>query len=154
VREWLAVVADELIPAGAGMPSAGEVDVAGRQLDLVLAARPDLLAGLEEAHRLAGALRPPEVLGALPEDGAAREALLLVVAGGYYSSPVVTRLLGYTGQTPEPVRADTYPAYVEEGLLDRVIARGPLYRPTVASQERSPARSPERGSPRQRERER
>lgn len=133
LRAWLADVADALIPANDQMPAASAVDVAGRQLDVVLAARPDLLAGLSEAHVLAGDAPASDVLDRLPPTEAAREALLLVVAGGYYSSARVNALLDYRGQTPEPVRADTYPPYVAEGLLDSVLERGPIYRPTVES---------------------
>ena len=41
-RAQLGAIADQLIPAGAGMPSASEAGVAGQFLDEVLAARPDL----------------------------------------------------------------------------------------------------------------
>jgi hypothetical protein len=131
LRTWVERVADELIPADGAMPAASTVDTAGRQLDEVMRVRPDLLDGLVRAHRMAGDAHPSGVLDRLSPDPTAREALLLVVAGGYYSSPLVTGLLGYTGQTPEPVRIDRYPRYVAEDLLDRVVARGPIYRPTV-----------------------
>jgi hypothetical protein len=133
LRAWLERVADELIPADGAMPAASTADPAGRQLDAVMRVRPDLLDGLLRAHRMAGDAAPSRVLDHLSSDPAAREALLLVVAGGYYSSPLVIGLLGYTGQTPEPVRVDGYPRYVAEDLLDRVVARGPIYRPTVES---------------------
>jgi hypothetical protein len=110
------------------MPGAGEVGVAGAQLDLVLTARPDLLPLLEQAREACAAVPAVDTLAALEGDLAAREALLLVVAGGYYASPSVVSLLRYTGQSPEPVRADRYPQYVEQGLLDGVLARGPIYR--------------------------
>ena len=48
-RELLGALADELIPAGSGMPSASGAGVAGEYLDAVLAARPDLAAPLERA---------------------------------------------------------------------------------------------------------
>ena len=126
LRQWLQAVADAVIPAGDGMPAASSVDVAGRQLDLVLSARPDLLPALEEAHRRTEDVPTDRILEHLPQEIA--QDLLLIVAGGYYMSPVVTGLLKYTGQSPEPVRADVYPAYVEEVLLDAVLARGPIYR--------------------------
>jgi hypothetical protein len=131
LRSWLAAVADELIPGDGAMPSARDVGVAETRLEVVLVARPDLLPPLREAHRRGADTRPGEVLDLLrSEDPAAHDALLMIVAGAYYSSPVVNRLLAYTGQTPEPVRADTYPPYVEENLLDGVLTRGPVDRPT------------------------
>ena len=48
-RAQLGAIADELIPAGSGMPSASEAGVAGEFLDEVLVARPDLAAPLEVA---------------------------------------------------------------------------------------------------------
>jgi hypothetical protein len=50
-RTLLAALADVLIPAGNGMPSASQAGVADLWLDAVLAARPDLGARIE---RLAG----------------------------------------------------------------------------------------------------
>ena len=64
------------------------------------------------------------------EDPSAYDALVTAVVAGYYLHPEVKRLLGYPGQVPEAVRVDTYPDYVDEGLLERVYERGPIYRPT------------------------
>ena len=50
----------------------------------------------------------------------------MVVAGGYYIHPRVRRLLRYTGQEPRTVRVDRVPEYLEEGLLERVMERGPI----------------------------
>ncbi|HEX2045645.1 MAG TPA: hypothetical protein VHF23_08470, partial [Gaiellaceae bacterium] len=46
-RETFAALADVLIPGGAGLPAASDVDVGGRWLDRALGARPDLEATLE-----------------------------------------------------------------------------------------------------------
>lgn len=129
LRSWLRAVADELIPAGDGMPAAGEVGVAETQLDLVLAARPDLLRHLLRGYARTSELDGAAAFAALDElDPEARDALAQIVAGGYYAHPKVRELLGYTGQQPIPVRPPDFPEYVAEGLLDRVIARGPVYR--------------------------
>jgi hypothetical protein len=129
LRDWLRAVADMLIPAGDGMPAASGVGVADAQLDLVLAARPDLMPLLLRAMRAAGDAEPAEVVDRLRvADPEALEGLRLVVAGGYYASRKVRALLTYTGQIPVQVRPDTYPAYVAEGLIDRVLERGPCYR--------------------------
>lgn len=120
-RERLRVLADALIPAGAGMPAASEAGVADARADAVLAARPDI------ADALVRALAEPvsdadERLSALAEnDPEAHRALELMVAGGYYLSPDVKRRLGYPGQVAVPVWPDPHPAYVAEGLLDHMV---------------------------------
>ncbi|MFC0548010.1 hypothetical protein [Kutzneria chonburiensis] len=129
LRRWLGGVADELIPAGDGMPAATEAGVAGGQLDLVLAVRPDLARALNRAWALAGEHEPAPALRLLADlDPRAHQALLEIVSGGYYTSSLVRRLLNYTGQQPVPVRPEDHPAYLAEGLLDRVVERGPVHR--------------------------
>jgi hypothetical protein len=128
-RQWLSGLADVLIPAGAVMPAASAVDVSGRQLDRVLAARPDLDHLLRRGWGQAGDTGGSAALDALKElDAEAYEAICLIVAGGYYIHPEVRRLLGYTGQQPRAVRVDQVPEYIEEGLLERVMERGAIYR--------------------------
>jgi len=93
-RELLARQAARLLPGGAGMPAASE-------LDLVW----------------------PESLP--PGD----DALLLVVADTYYAHPAVRAALGYPGprSIPLPPLPDARDAELEP-LLERVRARGPIYR--------------------------
>jgi hypothetical protein len=130
VRDRLRRFADALIPAAHGMPAAGEVGVADGQLDKVLRARPDLAEPLVRAVAIAD---PADYQGSLArlaaDDRAAHDALLLVVAGGYYIDPGVRSLLGYDGQQPVEVRPEIIPNYVEEGLIEPLLARGPIYRP-------------------------
>jgi hypothetical protein len=130
LRDRLRTFADVLIPAAHDMPAASEVGVADRQLDVVLGARPDL------AEPLARALEqvdPADHEGSLARlhdaDPGAHDALLLTVVGGYYIDRDVRRRLGYTGQVPVEVRPEIIPNYVDEGLVDPLLARGPIYRP-------------------------
>jgi hypothetical protein len=129
LRERLREIADVLIPAAHGMPAASEVGVAGRQLDRVLAARPDLAAPLARA---VADFEPADHDGSLERlagrDPEAHDALLLVIAGGYYIDPGVRRRIGYDGQQPVEVRPEIIPNYVEEGLIEPLLARGPVYR--------------------------
>jgi hypothetical protein len=128
-RDRLREIADVLIPAAHGMPSAGEVGVADRQLDRVLGARPDLVAPLARAVADFDTGDHDGSLEALAaRDREAHDALLLVVAGGYYIDPGVRRLLDYDGQQPVEVRPEIIPNYVEEGLIEPLLARGPIYR--------------------------
>ena len=127
-RATLAAVADRLIPAAAGMPSAAEVVDDGR-LRFVLNARPDMLEPLQAA------LRPD-----LGEDVQARldrlgrdepgvlYALQLTIVAGYYTDKRVRELIGYPGQMAIDLRTFGYPAYLEEGLIDAVLERGAIWR--------------------------
>ena len=116
------------------MPAAGDV-VDDRRLDFVLQARPDLVEALRAALRPELGDDPGSRLAALaagePESAA---ALQLAVVGGYYTDAAVRAVIGYPGQVAKPVTAFDYPAYIEEGLIDRVLERGPdLARPRAAA---------------------
>ena len=132
LRERLARLADGLIPGVDGMPAPSSLDIGGRQLDVVLTSRPDLAGDLGRALAAAAAVDDAiawvETVRA--EDPSAYDALVTAVVAGYYLHPEVKRLLGYPGQVPEPIVVDTYPDYADEGLLERMYERGPIYRPT------------------------
>jgi hypothetical protein len=125
-------IADGLIPGTDGMPAPSSLDIGGRQLDAVLVSRPDLADGLRLALEAAGSVEDPIgwVEDLRERDPGSHDALVTALVAGYYLHPDVQRLLGYPGQLPQEVRADAYPEYVEEGLLERVYERGPIYRPT------------------------
>jgi hypothetical protein len=132
LRARLAEIADGLIPGTQEMPAPGSIDIAGRQLDLVLASRPDLADGLRRALEAASDVDDPIawVARLATSDPPAHEALVTVVVAGYYLHPDVQRRLGYPGQVAEVVRVDGYPDFIHEGQLERVLERGPIYRPT------------------------
>ncbi len=125
--ETLARVADRLIPAAHGMPSAAEV-VTSDRLRFVLRSRPDLLEPVRAS------LRPElgdDVAGRL--DALAREpanlgALQLVIVAAYYSDKRVRERIGYPGQMAIELKSWLVPPYVEEGLIDAVLARGAVWR--------------------------
>jgi len=140
-RSNLAAVADRLIPAAHGMPSAGAV-VNEERLRFVLNARPDLLEPLRAA------------LGAGPADVDARldmlardhpqalGALQLVIVAGYYTDKTVRELIGYPGQVALSLRSWELPEYLEEGLIDAVLARGPIWRDPATGQRASGTGAP------------
>ncbi len=131
-RDVLAGLADVLIPAGDGMPSASQADVAGEWLDAVLAARPDLTKGLRDVLSKAHDRDPFEVVANLrANDADAFSVLAEVVPSAYFMNPDVRRAIGYAGQGPRPI--DPRPDYMEDSLLESVIRRGPIYRPTPHS---------------------
>jgi len=124
-------LADVLIPAGAGMPSGGEVALERGALDAVLELRPDVVAGLAGLLRAAADADPAaEVERLRAEDEAGFQLLTTVVAGGYFLDQGVRAALGYRGQEAVPIVPVDPPDYERDGLLASVIERGPIYRPT------------------------
>lgn len=130
-------LADVLIPAGDDLPSATAAGVAGDGLDQVLAVRPELAAGLKEVLASSGDPPPLEAVARLKSSDPSSFGLLTeLVAGAYFLNPQVRAVLGYEGQTARPI--DPRPDYLDDGLLQSVLDRGPIYRPTPG-QERRPA---------------
>jgi hypothetical protein len=131
-RGVFAGIADYLIPNAEGMPSASEVDVPGAVVDRVLALRADLqepfLRGINKCVGLPAA----EAANALNrDDPAALGAIGLAASAAYYISPRVRELIGYPGQESRPdPDPDATPPYVANGMLQQVIDRGPIYKPT------------------------
>jgi hypothetical protein len=133
-RQRLAEIADRLIPQAHGMPSAAEV-VTDDRLRFVLRSRPDLLEPLIAALR---AEHGDDVITRLDTlattEPTALAALQLMVVAGYYTDSRVRELIGYPGQLAIEVRSWELPPYVEEGLIDAVLARGPVWRDPATGQ--------------------
>jgi hypothetical protein len=130
-RSRLAAFADALIPGGAGLPSASAAKVHQKWIDRVLAARPDL--GELVLQVIAGETEPRAELEQLRQlDPDRFERFTFAVSGAYFINPRVRKLLGYPGSAPKkkPAYPDEAEHYLEDGILDPVIARGPIYRPT------------------------
>jgi hypothetical protein len=124
----LARIADLLIPAAHGMPSAGDV-LTDDRLRFVLSARPDLLDPLVAALRPELGDDPQARFDELSRDEpASLGALQLVIVASYYTDRRVRELIGYPGQLAIEVKSWLYPQYLEEGLIDAVLARGPVWR--------------------------
>jgi hypothetical protein len=127
-RATLAAVADTLIPAAHGMPSAADV-LTDERLRFVLTARPDLIGPIRVALRPDLGDDPQARLDELGrDDPAALGAVQLAIVAGYYTDTQVRELIGYPGQVALSVRSWELPAYLEEGLIDAVLARGPMWR--------------------------
>ncbi len=117
-RSTLAGLADVLIPASAGFPSASQVGVADEGLDQVLAVRPDFAKPLKVILQSAKGRNPAEVVAQLQDENPASFAALAEIVAG----------VGYHGQVPQPLASR--PDHLNDGLLQPVIDRGPIYRPT------------------------
>ena len=128
-RELVGKLADVLVPASEGFPSASDAGVTGAGLDQVLSFRPDLADGLKRLLVAARGRPAAEFVAELQRNDSMGFALLAeFVPGAYFLNPTVREKLGYAGQTPRPI--DPHPDYLDDGLLQSVIDRGPIYRST------------------------
>jgi hypothetical protein len=126
-RLTFAGLADSLIPAGAGMPSASQAGAAGEWLDAVLEARPDLSAPLLALVGQADGRDPATVIADLQANDPAGFGLLAeVVPNAYFMNPTVRELVGYPGQVGLDPDLTWPPTWLD--LLVPVIDRGPIYR--------------------------
>ena len=129
-RTVMAGLADVLIPKADGFPSASEAGVAGEGLDQVLSFRPDLAAGLKKLLDSAQGQPAAAFVAELRKNDPASFGLLAeIVPGAYFLNPEVRARLDYHGQGPRPI--NPRPEYLDDGLLQSVIDRGPIYRPTL-----------------------
>lgn len=107
------------------------MDVGGDVLDRILSLRPDLREAFFRGLRAGQGRDPNEAAHALNRDDIeALDTIGLVAASAYYMHPVVRELIGYSGQTSRTYNPDATPEYVSGGMLQVVIDRGPIYRPT------------------------
>ena len=132
-RALLARLADVLIPAGQGFPSASEAGVAREGLDQVVSLRPDLAAGLKQLAAMARNRDPFELIACIAETDTSLFGVLTdFVPGAYFLNEQVRVCLKYAGQTPRPVN----PQPDHDDLLQPVLNRGPVYRPTPRNRSR------------------
>jgi hypothetical protein len=128
-RALLGALADVLIPAGEGFPSASAAGVGTQGLDEVLCCRPELFAPLKRLVASALDREPLEFINELKRiDLLAFDLFADFVGGAYFLNAGVREKLGYGGQTARAI--DPHSDYLDDGLLQSVIDRGPIYRPT------------------------
>jgi hypothetical protein len=126
-RSTLAGLADAMIPAAEGMPSASQAGVAETFLDSVLEERPDLAAPLLAIVATAAGRDPGAVVADLQaNDPATFGVLAEFVPNAYFMNPEVRTLVGYPGQVGLDVDETWPPDWLD--LLEPVIDRGPIYR--------------------------
>ena len=126
---------DALAPNSATMPSFSEADKSGRFLTRAFEALPDHGPLALAAADGFGDGEPGVYLERLSsEQPETFAALHLILVGAYLINRRVWKRLGYPGRRPVPVLDDEADFYLEGSGLDRVIARGPIYRATPANQ--------------------
>ena len=131
-RALLAQLADVLIPASKERPSASQADIAGLHLDQVLVARPDFAMSLRGLLDRARGCDPAAFVEQERRANSAAFAVLAeFVPSAYFLNERVRQQIAYAGQTAQQL--DEHADYLDDGLLDSVISRGAIYRPTPRS---------------------
>ncbi|WP_079203583.1 hypothetical protein [Pseudomonas sp. CC6-YY-74] len=124
-------LADYLIPAWKDRPAATTVGVHLHMLDEVLRIRPDLEDGFRRAIEFCAGKDTSAALNALArEDSGAWTVLTAVTTGGYMMTDEARAAVGYPGQEAPPYDPYETPEYLANGMLDRVKARGNIFRDT------------------------
>lgn len=130
-RRTLAGLASVLIPGGRGMPSAADVDVAGKLTQRLLVVRPELAEPLADLLDWARDRRPDEAVQSLrSQDKHAFAMLSFVVSGAYFLDAQVRASLHYPGPHRSMIRGEEAEEYVDASWLSPVIERGPIWRAT------------------------
>ena len=128
--QLLEALGDQIIPVDAQMMSASQAEISTWS-DSVLEARPDLVSPLLALLESARSENPRDFVDQLRRDESTSfDVFSEVVCGAYFMNPLVQKAIGYNGQGPREI--DPRVDYLEDGLLESVIKRGPIYRPTPA----------------------
>jgi hypothetical protein len=126
VRDQIAVLADLIIPSAPGMPSASEIGVHSRYIDIALQARPDRVETLTAVLRHLADNETPDLDGI---DDSLLEPVIQLVIVCYFMSPMARRSIDYPGQLAIQIAEGESEYYLEEGnILEPVVSRGPIWR--------------------------
>ena len=127
----LRAIADVLIPASGDNPAATSEPDFDAWLVRAVDARADAFGAITAfLGQLDGAAAEAVVqaLRALhAEQPGQFQALSAVVAGAWLLTPTVRARIGYPGQRRDPARFEEAVDQISDGILDPVIARGPVY---------------------------
>jgi len=129
----LRAIADVLIPASGDNPAAtAEPDFdtcLRRAVDARADAFDDITAVLARLDGAAADVIDQALRALHAEQPVTFQALSAVVAGAWLLTPTVRARIGYPGQRRDPARFDEAADQLSDGILDPVIARGPVYTP-------------------------
>lgn len=124
-------VADCLIPASGPNPKASDADQYASYLQLALAARADAFDAIVAGSSKLSDIPAEELWDALKamsvEDEATFVPLSSVLAGAYFMTPQVMKLIGYPGQHRDPAPLELAAEEIGSGILDPVLERGFIY---------------------------
>lgn len=123
-------LADYLIPAHKQMPKFSDVCSWAAALT-ALDFRIDLKEGFERATGVDLSNGIEAALEQLnTDDSEAFSAVSTIALATYFMTPAVRDLIGYPGQESVTYDPKAIQSYHTDGTLAKVIARGPIYRPT------------------------
>jgi hypothetical protein len=124
-------VADCLIPASGPNPKASDAEQYTAYLQLALAARADVFDAVVDAAGELAEIPEDELWNALKkmstEDKFTFDPLSAVLAGAYFMTPQVMKLIGYPGQHRDPAPLELAADEIGSGILDPVLERGFIY---------------------------
>ncbi|GAB5898083.1 MULTISPECIES: hypothetical protein [Mycolicibacterium] len=124
-------VADCLIPASGPNPKASDAEQYIAYLELALAARTDVFEAVVGGARKLSDVPDDELWDALKtmsaEDKFTFDPLSSVLAGAYFMTPQVMKLIGYPGQHRDPAPLELAADEIGSGILDPVLERGHIY---------------------------
>lgn len=129
-RQRLLDLAEVLLVGGDGFPTPAEIDIQSEWIDRVLVAWPAITAAVEAVLSMPG--EPQGVIEDLQVNQPALfSGFAMAVSAAYLMHPQVRSLLGYPGQTlrEEPPSEGEWEYYLEDGILQPVLDRGPFLRP-------------------------
>lgn len=133
-RATFAGLAGLLIPRHGRMPAITELAEYDSLLDRVLGYRPDIVDDLIRGLTAAEGQDASEAANRISQnDAAAFNAISLAASACYYLSDEVRELVGYPGQDKSLYDPDETPVYLTNGMIERVMRRGPIYRTTDGS---------------------
>ncbi|MCV7226962.1 hypothetical protein [Mycolicibacterium komossense] len=124
-------VADCLIPASGANPKASDAEQYTSYLQLALAARADVFDAIVDGATSLADTPEDGLWDALKkmsaEDAITFDPLSAVVAGAYFMTPQVMKLIGYPGQHRDPAPVELAADEIGSGILDPVLERGFIY---------------------------
>ncbi|WP_193241874.1 hypothetical protein [Streptomyces phaeolivaceus] len=127
-------VADVLVPGTGSRPAATDDPDFAAHLSRALDARVDAFESITRMLAALSGRAAPDVHHALrrlsESEPEAFQALSTVVAGAWLIGPATRERIGYPGQRAAPAPVDRGADEVSDGILDPVLARGPVFRPT------------------------
>jgi hypothetical protein len=129
----LRAIADVLIPASGDNTAATAEPDFDACLRRAVDARADAFEAVTGVLARLGGAAPDVIDQALralhAEQPVPFQALSAVVAGAWLLTPTARARIGYPGQRRDPARLEEAADQLSDGILDPVIARGPVYTP-------------------------